>query len=41
MEVEQFCKDHVVFPFFEHSSRVVLELMRSMSFLLGLGLGHR
>ena len=40
MEVEQFCRDHVVLPFDEHGSTVVLDMMSSMSFLLGLGLGH-
>ena len=41
VEVEQFCRDHVAFPFDEHGSTVVLDMMRSMSFLPGLGLGRR
>ena len=40
MEIEQFCKDHVEFPFDEHGSTVVLDMMRSMSFLPSLGLGR-
>ena len=34
MKVEQFCRDHD-----EHGSAVALDMMRSMSFLPGLGLG--
>ena len=30
----------MAFPFDEHGSTVVLDMMRSMSFLPGLGLGH-
>ena len=41
VEVEQFCRDHVAFPFDEHGSTVVLDMMRSMSFLPSLGLGRR
>ena len=41
VEVEQFCRDHVALPFDEHGSIVVLDMMRSMYFLPGLGLGHR
>ena len=41
VEVEQFCIDHVAFPFDEHGSIVVLDMMRFMSFLPGLGLGCR
>ena len=29
----------MVLPFYEHGSAVVLDMMRSMSFLFGLGLG--
>ena len=39
MEVEQFCRDHVALPFDEHGSTVALDMMRSMFFLPGLGLG--
>ena len=41
MEAEQFCRDHVALPFDEHGSTVVLDMMRSMSFLPSLGLGCR
>ena len=41
VEVEQFYRDHVVLPFDKHSSTVVLDMTRSMSFLPGLGLGRR
>ena len=41
MEVEQFCRDHVALLFDEHGSTVVLDMMRSMSFLPGLRLGCR
>ena len=40
IEVDQFYRDHVALPFDEHSSTVVLDMMRSMSFSLSLGLGH-
>ncbi|KAL6325116.1 hypothetical protein AAG906_022683 [Vitis piasezkii] len=39
VEIEQFYRDHVAFPFDEHGSTVVLDMMRSMSFLPSLGLG--
>ena len=38
MEVEQIYRDYVAFSFDEHGSTMVLDMMRSMSFLLGLGL---
>ena len=41
VETEQFCRDHVTLPFDEHGSTMVLDMMRSMSFLPGLGLGRR
>ncbi|RVW12583.1 hypothetical protein CK203_106336 [Vitis vinifera] len=41
VEVEQFCRDHVALLFDEHGSTVVLDMMRSMSFLPGLRLGCR
>ena len=41
MEVEQFYSDHVALLFDEHGSTMVLDMMRSMSFLPGLGLGIR
>ena len=39
VEVEHFYRDYVVLPFDENSSIMVLDMMRSMSFLIGLGLG--
>ncbi|RVW80015.1 hypothetical protein CK203_055836 [Vitis vinifera] len=41
MEVKQFYKDYMAFPFYEHGSIVVLDMVRSMSFLSGLGLRRR
>ena len=41
MEVEQLYRDYVVLPFDEHGSTMVLDMMRSMHFLLGLSLRHR
>nr|CAN68856.1 hypothetical protein VITISV_011242 [Vitis vinifera] len=41
VEVEQFYRDYVVLPFDEHGSTMVLDMMRSMHFLLGLSLRHR
>ena len=40
VEVEQFCRDHAALSFDEHGSTVVLDMMRSMSFLPSLGLGY-
>ena len=40
IEVEQFCRDYVALPFYEHGSTLVLDMMRSMSFLPSLGLGR-
>ena len=40
VEVKQFYKDYVALPFDEHDSTVVLDMMRSMFLLLGLGLGR-
>ena len=33
MELESFCRDFVTFPFDEHNNTIVLDMMRSMSFL--------
>ena len=41
VEVEHFYRDYVALPFDEHGSIMVLDMMRSMFFLPGLGLGHR
>ena len=40
VEVEQFCKDHLTLPFDEHGRIVILDMMRSNSFLPNLGLGR-
>ncbi|XP_034704151.1 uncharacterized protein LOC117928364 [Vitis riparia] len=39
LEMEDFCRDFVVMSFDQHSSTVVLDIMRSMSYLPGMGLG--
>ena len=41
VEVEDFCKDLVAMSFDSHSNTTVLDIMRCMSFLPGLGLGRR
>ena len=41
VEVERFYRDYVVFPFDEHGSTMVLDMMRSMHLLLGLIIRHR
>ena len=41
LEVEDFYGDFVIMSFDQHSSTVVLDMMRGMSFLSGMGLGRR
>ena len=41
LEVEDFCKDFVSMSFDQHSSTVVLSMMRGMSFLPDMALGRR
>nr|CAN75227.1 hypothetical protein VITISV_043867 [Vitis vinifera] len=41
LEIEDFCRDFVAMSFDQHSSTVVLDMMRGMTFLLGMGLGRR
>ena len=41
LEVEDFCRDFVAMSFDQHSSMMVLDMMRGMSFMLGMGLGRR
>ncbi|RVW92143.1 hypothetical protein CK203_027058 [Vitis vinifera] len=41
LEMEDFCRDFVALSFDQHSSTVVLDIMRSMSYLPGMGLGRR
>ncbi|RVW45301.1 Transposon Ty3-I Gag-Pol polyprotein [Vitis vinifera] len=40
LEMEDFCRDFVALSFDQHSSTVVLDIMRSMSYLPGMGLGR-
>ncbi|RVW64709.1 hypothetical protein CK203_058021 [Vitis vinifera] len=41
VEIEDFCRDFVAMSFDQHGSTVVLDIMRSMSYLPGMGLGRR
>ena len=41
LEIQDFCRDFVAMSFDQHSSTLVLDMMRGMSFLLGFGLGRR
>ena len=41
LKIEDFCKDFVAMSFDQHRSTVVLNMMRGMSFLPGMGLGRR
>nr|CAN61210.1 hypothetical protein VITISV_014941 [Vitis vinifera] len=41
LEIEDFCRNFVAMSFDQHSSIVVLDMMRSMTFLPGMGLGRR
>ena len=41
LEMEDFCRDFVAVSFDQHGSIVVLDMMRSMSYLPGMGLGRR
>ncbi|RVW24845.1 Retrovirus-related Pol polyprotein from transposon 297 [Vitis vinifera] len=41
VEIEDFCRDFVAMPFDQHGNTVVLDIMRSMSYLPGMGLGRR
>ena len=39
LEIEDFCRDFMAISFDQHSSTMVLDMMRSMSFLPGMELG--
>ena len=39
VEIEDFCRDFVTMSFDQHSSMVVLDMMQSMSYIPGIGLG--
>ena len=41
LEIEDFCRDFVAMSFDQHSSTMVLDMMRGMSYLPGMGLGQR
>ena len=41
VEIEDFCRDFVAMSFDQHSSIVVLDIMQSMFYLPGMGLGRR
>ena len=41
LEIEDFFRDFVAMSFDQHSSTVVLNMMRSMSYLPDMGLGRR
>ncbi|RVW12753.1 hypothetical protein CK203_108642 [Vitis vinifera] len=41
LEIQDFCRDFVAMSFDQHSSTLVLDMMRDMSFLPGFGLGRR
>ena len=41
LEIEDFCRDFVAMSFDQHNSTVVLDMMRGMTFLSGMGLGRR
>ncbi|KAL6348707.1 hypothetical protein AAG906_019442 [Vitis piasezkii] len=40
LEIEDFCRDFVAMSFDQHNSTVVLDMMRGMSYLPGMGLGR-
>ena len=40
LEMEDFCRDFVALSFDQHGSMVVLDMMRSMSYLPGIGFGR-
>ena len=41
VEPGDFIRDSVPMSFDQHSSTVILDMMRSISYMPGLGLGHR
>ena len=41
LEIQDFCRDFMAMSFDQHSSILVLDMMRGMSFLPGFGLGRR
>ena len=41
LKIQDFCRDFVAMSFDQHSSTLVLDMMKDMSFLFGFGLGRR
>ena len=41
LEIEDFCRDFIVMSFDQHNNTMILDMMRGMSFLPGIGLGRR
>ena len=41
LEMEDFYRDFVAMSFDQHGRTMVLDMMRSMSYILGMGLGRR
>ena len=41
MEMEDFCRDFMAMSFDQHCSTVVLDMIKDMSYLPGMGLGQR
>nr|CAN71252.1 hypothetical protein VITISV_012872 [Vitis vinifera] len=41
LEMEDFCRDFIAMSFDQHSSTVVLDMMKGMSYLADMGLGQR
>ena len=39
LEIEDFCKDFIAMSFDQHNNTMVLDKMRGMTFLAGMGLG--
>ena len=39
LEIEDFCRDFVAMSFDQHDSTMILDMMRGMTFLPGMGLG--
>ena len=41
LEIEDFCRDFIVMSFDQHNNTMILDMMRGMYFLPGIGLGGR
>ena len=40
LTIQDFCRDFIAMSFDQHSSTLVLDMMKDMSFLFGFGLGQ-